>query len=189
MKIIENLIKDFAPKINSSELEHIISKFTIHKIPKNNYFLKKRQVCHYLSFVQAGCFKVYHGENDKEVNVWFAFENMPITEMQSFINQQPSAYAIKALEDAEIISISYDDLNTLYETIPDFQLFGLRLTEKILSKTIKRLTSFQFETAEKRYEQLLKETNYINRISVNDLSSYLGITANSLSRIRASQKK
>ena len=189
MEIIKNLIKDFAPKLNSEEVEQIISKFEIQHIEKGKYLLKKKQICNYLSFVQSGCFKVFHVDEDKEVNVWFAFENMPITEMQSFINQKPSEYAIKALEMAEIISISYEELNKLYETIPAFQLFGLRLTEKILSKTIKRLTSFQFETAEKRYENLMTETNHVNRLSINDLSSYLGITPNSLSRIRSNRNK
>ena len=117
MEIIKNLIKDFAPKLNSEEVEQIISKFEIQYFEKGKYFLKKKQICNYLSFVQSGCFKVFHIDEDKEVNVWFAFENMPITEMQSFINQKPSEYAIKALETAEIISISFEDLNKLYEIL------------------------------------------------------------------------
>lgn len=182
MEAIRQLIKEFSGGIRKDELENILSYFSIQSIPKEEYLLKKNKICKQLSIVKSGCFKVMYEEDSI---VWFAFEEMPITEMQSLITQNPSQFYIQAIEDSEVFVLGQDDLEMLYNKYESFKTFRLRMTERILSKTISRATSLQFDSPEIRYRQLFEKPNYLSRIPLQDLASYLGVTPNSLSRIRS----
>jgi CRP/FNR family transcriptional regulator, anaerobic regulatory protein len=184
MEELRKYIQKISPETTALELDYITAKFTIKTFQKGKFLIKNLQTCVDLAIVKKGCFRIYYSENNKEINAWFAFELMPVTEMQSFISQKPTKYNIQALENCEIYSINYHDLQQLYRQFNTFQNFGLRLTEQILEKTIQRLTEFQFETAEQRYEKLLQNQNYLQRIPLKELASFLGITPNSLSRLR-----
>jgi CRP-like cAMP-binding protein len=181
MDTLVKFIKEFSPNISDTELKIIVDKFEIITFKKNTYFLKANKTCKQFAIIKKGCFKVIYASNR---NVWFAFENMPITEMQSFINQSPSQFVIQAIEPSEVYVIDYAEMQKLYEQLDSFKLFGLKVTEKILAKTINRSTALQFETPEMLYKKLIENTDYLTRISLQDIASYLGITPNSLSRIR-----
>lgn len=81
---------------------------------------------------------------------------MPITEMQSFISQTPTQFSIQAVEKSEVFAIDFDKMQMLYDKYDSFKTFGLRLTERILSKAISRATSLQFESPETRYQKLFE---------------------------------
>lgn len=181
MEIIRDIIIKFSPATTNEELDKILEQFRVDKIGANEYLLKEGKTCRQLSIVKSGCFKVIYGIDRI---TWFAFEGMPITEMQSFISQQSSKFSIQAIEDSQVFSIDYEKLQFLYQEIESFKFFGLKMTERILMKTINRATSLQFDSAETRYEQLFENPNYLSRVPLQDLASFLGITANSLSRIR-----
>ena len=182
MHTIRQLIKDFSKDIKTDELDYIMTQFTIKTIEKGDFLLSETKICRQLSIVKSGCFKVIY---NADTIIWFAFENMPITEMQSFITQAPSQFSIQAIEPSEVFSLDFDKMQMLYNKYDSFKIFGLRLTERILSKTISRATSLQFDTPETRYKKLFDNPNYLSRIPLQDLASYLGITPNSLSRIRS----
>lgn len=182
MEAIRQLIKDFSKDIRKEDLEDILTYFSVQSTPKEGYLLKKNKICKHLSIVKSGCFKVLYNEDSI---IWFAFEEMPITEMQSLITQTPSKFSIQAMEDSEVFILDYDDLQMLYNKYESFKTFRLRMTERILSKTISRATSLQFDSSEIRYQQLFEKPNYLSRVPLQDLASYLGITPNSLSRIRS----
>ncbi len=184
MEQLRKYIQNISPQITELELDYICTKFSIKSFQKGKFLIKKQQICTDLAIVKIGSFRIYYSENEKEINAWFAFEFMPVTEMQSFISQKPTKYSIQAMEDCEIYSINHKDLQQLYRQFNTFQNFGLRLTEQILEKTIERLTQFQFETGEQRYEKLLQNPNYLKRIPLKQLASFLGLTPNSLSRLR-----
>jgi CRP/FNR family transcriptional regulator, anaerobic regulatory protein len=186
MQQLRQYIKHISPLTTDLELDYILTKFEVNIIAKDTFLVKGKQTCKTLSIVKQGCFKIFYTDADNnDVNAWFAFEQMPCTEMYSFISQQPSQYSVQAMEDAEVYSINYTDVQELYNQFNSFQKFGLRLTEQILVKTIDRLTSFQFETAEQRYEKIINDTNYTQRIPLKDLASFIGVTPNSLSRLRS----
>ena len=182
MNTIRQLIKDFSNGIQNDELDFVMTYFSTHCIKKDEYFLAENKVCKQLAIVKSGCFKVIY---NSDTIIWFAFENMPITEMQSFISQQPSQFAIQAIENSEVFTLNYEDMQMLYDKYDSFKTFGLRLTERILSKTISRATSLQFDSPETRYKKLFENPNYLARIPLQDLASFLGVTPNSLSRIRS----
>jgi CRP/FNR family transcriptional regulator, anaerobic regulatory protein len=190
MQALRNFIQQISEETTELELDYITSKFHVKTILKNHFLIEGQQTCKDFSIVKKGSFKIFYTDHDNnEINVWFAFEQMPSTEMHSFISQQPTQYSVQALEETEIYTIAYKDLQDLYQQFNNFQKFGLRLTEHILVKTIDRLTSFQFETAEQRYQSIIHDTNYTQRIPLKDLASFLGLTPNSLSRLRAALAK
>ena len=182
MNTIRQLIKDFSKNIQNDELDFVMTHFSTKYIEKGEYLLTENKICKQLSIVKSGCFKVIY---NSDTIIWFAFENMPITEMQSFISQTPSQFEIQAIEKSEVFTIDFDEMQMLYDKYDSFKTFGLRLTERILSKTISRATSLQFDSPEIRYQKLFENPNYLSRIPLQDLASYLGITPNSLSRIRS----
>jgi CRP/FNR family transcriptional regulator, anaerobic regulatory protein len=189
MQNLRLFIKSISPKITDVELDYVITKFSIKTYSKNKYIIKKQQIASEFIIVKKGCIRIFYLDADKEVNAWFAFENSLATEMKSFITQTPSNYALQAIEDCEVYSISHANLIQLYNQFNNFQVFGFKLTELVLVKTIERITSFQFETAEQRYLKIIHDKNYTQRIPLKDLASFLGLTPNSLSRLRKSFSK
>lgn len=185
MDILKQFIKSFSENITENELEIITQKFTIKTLKKNELLQKTNQGCKYFWIVKKGCFKIFYLKEDVEINGWFAFESTPVFDIQSFLKQTPSQYSIKAMENLEVYAISYADLQQLYQTIFNFQYFGLKLTEYILLKVTEMLMSFQLDTPKQRYQKLLENPAYLKRIPLKDLASFLGVTPNSLSRLRS----
>ena len=188
MKELREFIQRITPEISDLELDYIVSKFTIKTFEKGKFLIKRQQVCSDFSIVKQGCFRIFYRHEEKEINSWFAFERTPTTEMHSFITQKPTDYYIQAVEDSAVYTIPHKDLKELYRQFNVFQKFGLRLTETILMHTIERLKSFQFETAEDRYNKIISDPNYTQRLPLKDLASFLGVTPNSLSRLRNAKK-
>lgn len=190
MQDLRQFIKQFSPQITDLELDYIVAKFQIKEVDKDKFLIKQGKVCNEFSIIKSCCFKIfYNTDKGDEVNVWFAFEQTPTTEMHSFITRQPSHFNIQAIEKSEVYTASYNDIQQLYKQFNPFQNFGLRLTEMILVKSIERLNAFQTQTAEERYEKLFENPDYLKRIPLKDLASFLGVTPNSLSRLRNNIKK
>jgi CRP/FNR family transcriptional regulator, anaerobic regulatory protein len=184
METIRNFVRIFNPNISDLKLDYFASKCSRKIIKKNRFLLQKGQLSLELVIVKKGSFKIFYELDDRQINVQFAFEQMLVTEMQSFITQKPSKFSIQALEDSEIYVISHDDLKVLYNQFSEIRQFGFKMTEMILAECIERLTSFQFEETSARYSRICQDFNYMNRVSLKDLASFLGITPNSLSRLR-----
>ncbi|MBC9933105.1 Crp/Fnr family transcriptional regulator [Chitinophaga qingshengii] len=172
--------------LSASDLEKVISAFVYQEIEKDAILLKKGQVAETMSFIAAGCFRVYAlAENEKDVTTWIVFENTVVTEPTSFLTRQPSRYYVQALERSEVYTITHDSLQQLYNEIPAFQEFGRKLMEKLLVSSMCRTTFLLLDTPQERYERLLQLPEYMQRISLKILASYIGVTPTSLSRLRA----
>lgn len=105
--------------------------------------------------------------------------------MESFFSQKPSKYYIEALEDTQYIRISKDRLDQLYDEVPAFDRYFRILFQKAYVNTLKRLNANMWEPAIDRYKDMLKEhPDMFQRVPLTYIASYLGITPESLSRIR-----
>ena len=124
------------------------------------------------------------GANDKEITDWVAREHTFALDSLSFFTQTRSNFYIEAISDCYLASISFNDLENLYKAIPRFQEFGRKLAEEIAMEAVVRAVSFQKETAEKRYEQIIKKPEYLQNVLLKHLASFLGLTDTSLSRLR-----
>ena len=124
-------------------------------------------------------------KEDKEVNTWFAIENELVGSILPLYSNKPSFENIQFLEDSFIYSISSEDLNELYKTYPELNLIGRNIADKICEILEERIVSLHTVTAEKRYKTLvLKHPDLLQRINLGHIASYLGITQETLSRIR-----
>ena len=120
------------------------------------------------------------------VNTCFCMENSITSSFESFVNRNASSQSIQALEDAVVVKISYDYLKKLYAINPVWQSLGLVLTEKECLRLSHRTISLSFETAFEKYKALLEnEPELLLRVPVQHIASYLGVTRETLSRIRS----
>jgi CRP-like cAMP-binding protein len=157
------------------------------KIKKGDFFNIQNVVCNDLGLVVKGIFRIYYADpaTDEEKNIFFFSENQFLVSFRSFITRKICHYYIQAMEDSEIIYISYRDLTSLYDTHSNWARFGRLLAELFFTYSQTRTEELLFITHEERFIRLLDEhPNIVNRIPAYHISSYLGITNPSLSRIR-----
>jgi CRP-like cAMP-binding protein len=123
--------------------------------------------------------------NGNEITTNFYSGNQVVFEVSSFFNRSPSKENIQCLTDCEGWCITYEQLNALFHTLPDFREFGRSVLVKGFASLKTRMLSMITETAEERYAQLLKsDPEIFQRAPLKYIASYLGITDTSLSRIR-----
>ena len=128
---------------------------------------------------------VFLGILDK-ITSWFAQENEFATCFYSFITNTTSFEIIEALEDCSMIKISYSDLQNLYIKFPETERVGRIITENYYIKLEERIINIQFKTAKERYQKLVEsKSSLLQRASLGHIASYLGISQEALSRIRA----
>ena len=185
-EILNAKLKSFAA-LNDKDLADANNFWKPRKIKKGDFFNMQYVVCNDLGMVVKGIFRIYYvdPETSIEKNLFFFSENQFLVSFRSFITRNICHYFIQALENSEIIYISHRDLTNLYETHPNWAVFGRLLAELFFTYSQTRTEELLFISHEKRYIRLLEEhPNIINRIPAYHISSYLGITNPSLSRIR-----
>jgi len=184
MNELKSFITYYA-QLTDVQLDRVIDKFVQRVVRKGRHILKQGQVCNQFVYTVKGNFRIYYRDKDgKEVTTWLVFDDMHATELASFITQQPTRFHVHAIQDSTIACIAHADLQQLYIDIPTFQQFGRKIAEEVAVGAIHRVVSFQYETAEKRYEKLLQKSEYLQKIPLKYVASFLGITDTSLSRIR-----
>ncbi|MFK8005376.1 MAG: Crp/Fnr family transcriptional regulator [Saprospiraceae bacterium] len=178
-------LKQISP-LTEESCNAFVSKCKTFNFPKKKYLLKSGQISQHLYFVKSGIGKVFYLKDDKEIIDWISDEGNLLTSVSSFLTQTPSLHDIRLIEDSELIGISYTDLEDLFSKYHELERLGRQLTIMALVQLQNRINSMQFETAKKRYENfLINYPNCINRISLGDLASFLGMTQVTLSRVRA----
>ncbi|MES2679727.1 MAG: Crp/Fnr family transcriptional regulator [Bacteroidota bacterium] len=153
---------------------------------KNEELLRNGKVCNYLFFINAGFMRGYYLLENKEVTNWLATENDFCTSYYSLISRGPSYETIECIEKCEVEAVSYATLNKVYTLFPETERVGRLILEDYYCRLEERLISIQFKSARERYEMLFKtRPELLNRAPLGYLASYLGITQETLSRIRA----
>jgi CRP-like cAMP-binding protein len=153
---------------------------------KKEYLLKEGQVCRNICFIKSGLFRCFYNRDLTEVCSWFMQEGDIIISVDSFFQQKPSFESIQALEDSLVYSMTYDQLQTIYRTFPEFNFIGRVLTEKYYALSEERLYSIRMQRSPERYQYLmLKFPHIIQRVPSKYIASYIGVTEETLSRIRS----
>ncbi|MDP4281470.1 MAG: Crp/Fnr family transcriptional regulator [Bacteroidota bacterium] len=170
--------------INDADLRVILSNFSKKKLKKGTFILKHGQVASSYYFIASGAIRIFSGDEPKDKTLWIAFENEFIAELPSIKFLTPSSFSFQAIEETTLITIESGKMDRLYEEFPQFQAFGRQIWEKAFLKVVDNVTLLQTENATERYKKAVLKTDYIQRVSLKYLSSYLGITQTSLSRLR-----
>ena len=169
-------------------LKDVLEHFQHQEYPKNYFLLKPGKTCQHLWFMTKGAVRFFY-TNDigKEMNTWFSLDNQIVTDTTSFVKQEPAQESIQLMEDSEMYSIEYTALQALLQKHHSFALWYIKLVElHYVTQIEDRLSDLQFLDAKQRYQKLLNLYPEIaNRISLGNIASYLNITQETLSRIRA----
>nr|WP_198913946.1 Crp/Fnr family transcriptional regulator [Tenacibaculum finnmarkense] len=175
--------------INDSDWQFFTSRLKLRKVKKRTKLLKIGEIENHISFIDKGIVRFFiprkDQDKDKEITFGFCFSNEFVSAYDSFLTQAPSLYELETLTDVEMWSMSYADLQKVYQQTSIGNALGRISSEKLYLIKSKREQSLLNETAEQRYLKLFDERpELIKEIPLKYIASYIGVTAQALSRIR-----
>lgn len=178
--------------LTQQELELIESVSAIKKLRKRQYLLQEGDVCRFNAFVCKGFLRYYYVDAKGQEHIMqFAPENYWTGDRESLDAELPSKYNIDAIEESEILLIKKNDFEMLFKTIPAFNDFVNGMIKKNMLVLQERIHVSITHTAEEKYTNFItKYPSITNRVPQHMIASYLGISAETLSRVRkqATQK-
>ena len=153
---------------------------------KNDWLVREGKICRHLYFLEKGALRGFYQAEDKEITHWFSFATDFVTSFHSFITQQPAVENIRLLENSVLWSISKATLNRLLADYPELERVLRKAYENYYIRLEERFVNAQFKTAAERYQELLDQTPHIiERVPLGYIASYLGISQETLSRVRS----
>lgn len=159
-------------------------------VPKNARLFAQGSVCHEFHFIEKGLVRVFYYKDGKEITAWLAAENQLVSAIDSLFTGLPSSYNIEVIEDAVIWSLQFNMIEPVFESFPMVERLGRLLITQNYLLLDERMKLFAFCSAEERYARLLRQIPEVaRRVKLGHIASYLGISIEHLSRIRASYKK
>ena len=173
-------------KLSDSEKDICKSLFSPKKLRRRQYILQQDDICKNLIFVEKGILRSYSVDTrGNEHILQFAPEGWWISDIFSFLTGEAAVYNIEAIEDSELLLISNSSLDELYESVPKFERYFRLLSQANMVATHRRLTASLSDSADEKYIRLLSAyPNIVARVPQHMIASYLGITPETLSRVR-----
>ncbi len=185
MHQIRKHLETFSPMSNS-DWNYFSSKLQCVTFQKKELLLKKGQVENFLSFVEKGTLRMYFPKAENDLTFGFVFLHQFISAYDSFLTQTPCNYQIEALTETIVWRISHADLNNIYTNTKIGNEIGRKNGERLFLIKSSRELSLLDLTAKERYDKLFSERpQLIKEIPLKYIASYIGITPQSLSRIRS----
>lgn len=152
---------------------------------KDTKLVKEGQYADKTYYIIQGCVRAFYVKDCKEITDWFAFENEFVCSIHSFFNNVPSPHYIEVLEDSLLLEINRANAQLLSDKYHNFERLQKEVVVHTLLKLQNRVESLLFETASNRYKSLLTtQPDITQRVPLTHIASHLGITLETLSRIR-----
>lgn len=172
--------------LTEAEKKFFISIMRLRKYRRKQYVLQAGDVARFENFVVKGLLRAYTVDNKGHEHIaMFAMEGWWISDLYSFLTETPATQNIDALEDTEILSIEKPDLEKLYGEVPKFERFFRIILQNAFVAHQRRIISGISETAETQYLSFIKKYPSLEqRIPQHQIASFLGITPETISRIR-----
>lgn len=173
-------------KLSGLEEEQIKNAFKERHLRKRQYLLQEGDVCKYMAFIVKGAGRMYAiKDNSPETIIRLAIESWWLGDYESYNLETPSLYYIEMTEDSDVLLIIKESMQELMKTVPAVDLMVKEIDRKGTIATQKRIHSSISLDAEERYEQIAKTyPDFIKRFPQSMIASYLGISAETLSRVR-----
>ncbi len=181
------LYLDKIASISSLDWNFFISKLHRRIITKKSVFIKVNQIENHISFIESGIVRLFipRDNPEKEITFGFSFKNQFVSAYDSFLTQLPSNYQLQTLTETAMLSISYKDLQSVYKSTQIGNLIGRLTAEDLFLIKSKREQNLLNLNAEQRYLKLFEERpELLKSVPLKYISSYIGVTAQALSRIR-----
>ncbi len=180
-----DLISPLSPESSKA----FLSAWKYWQTSKDFFLLREQAIADYIYFIEKGVARIYYHKKGKEVTEWIALDEQFFLSITSFFQRIPSHLIIQTIEPSKVYGIHHSDFMSLADQYHDVErLLRKMVTESLILSQI-RMDSIQFETAHQRYERLLTNNpDIIRRVPLSYISSFLGITLETLSRIRSQVK-
>ncbi|PIF46708.1 CRP-like cAMP-binding protein [Chryseobacterium sp. 52] len=183
--MIENYLRSFNI-FSENDIEDFLQLFETRKVQKNDFFVQEGEKCREIAFIVSGIFRSYYiSDEGKDMTYCFRFPNQLMAGYSSFISDTPSMENMQAITDADLMVFKKDALDGLVKDDLNWTKFLKMIAEQEYLELEKRFFQLQRDSAARRYEALLgNQPYYVQKIPLQYLASYLGITQRHLSRIR-----
>lgn len=187
MNALETYIKS-SVSLSPDDLQTISSFFKQGSLQKGDYFGKKGRFCDKLSFVQTGYLRMFVEADDREVTQWISGPGYFITDLSSFIFNTPGRWNIQALSDCILLEITRNDYESLSKKLPVWKEIDRLLIVKCFGMMEERILNHLYMSTEERFQNLMKtQPELFNLVPLQYLASMLGMTPETLSRLRKKQ--
>ncbi len=182
--LLENIFTHV--ELTSLETELLISKVTFKKYLKGEYILEKDKICRHQNFVISGCLRTFYLDLDGNIHVVsFDAENYWTGDLSSFFHQKPANFNVQCIEDSELVQISYDNIEDLYREIPKLErFFRILIQNAYVSSQMRVIDNIRLSAKEKYLKFITKYPTIEKRVPQYMVASYLGISAEFLSKIK-----
>ena len=186
--MFERYFQHFNKKVplTDEEQEQIKNYLTLKKLRKKQFLLQEGDICKCVAFVEKGAMRLYRVNEDGSENVvQFALEGTFITDLYSFQMNEPSVYSIDAIEDSDLVLITRSASDALQKISSKYLAFIFDAVSDAYIQLEKRITSSISLNLEERYKELTtKYPDIIHRVPQHMIASYMGLTPETLSRVR-----
>jgi CRP-like cAMP-binding protein len=167
------------------ERQIIESYFSVRQVPKKFTLIKNGKIARELYFINKGLLRLYYTKDIEDITAFIFREHLFASSYDSFLRQSPSIQGLDTLEDAELLVITYDDLNTLYKKVPRMETLARKIAEQRFINAQLILSSYILDSPEERWKKFeASNGDLLLRVPHHMIASFLGITPVSLSRIR-----
>jgi CRP-like cAMP-binding protein len=188
-QLLEKYIQQISPINDSGLLTIFADSWKIQEADKDNRLLSIGEVSNYIYFAATGIARIYYNKHGKEITEWIAISPGFFLSITSFFHRTPSRLGIHVLAPSKVYGIHHDTLMELAARHHAIETWFRHAMSGALILSQERMDSILFETAQQRYERLLQEQpELIQRVPLSYIASFLGITQETLSRMRAAVK-
>ena len=172
--------------LSSSQWETIQSYFEVRPFQREQFFLRQGQICRRAAFIAEGIMRYCSiGEDGTEITCYFIAENGFILDPDSFSTQKPSALTIQAVTDCLLITLTYEGSLKLAQAFPQWEAVSGVIAQKSMMELVNQRSFLLNRNAESKYLHFIEHYPHIlQRAPLGYIASYLGITQQSLSRLR-----
>ncbi len=183
---MRDFLLSFAPETPVNELDELLSEYTLEHFKKKQIILAEGVQSNFVYFVCNGLVRVYFVKDGKELTNWFISENMSFASSFSLFGKEKNDSVFEAVEDTLVLKIDFFVLESYYRKYHALEHIGRKVVERYYFEFLKKSHEVSFFSAEERY--FLFSNNHsdlLNRLPLKLVASYLGISQETLSRIRA----
>jgi CRP-like cAMP-binding protein len=185
--IIERLLKQVTEisSLSDDSVKLLLTCAQQRELAKGQCLLNEGQICNYLYFVETGWLRTYINQDGKEINTSFTLEGSFTGNIKSLKTKEPSQCIIEAGERSLVTLFDKEDLLKLYSECSEIEFLCRKILGTFLIESNEQIDFYKLHSPAERYEYLVKNRpEMIRRIPVSQLSSYIGVARETLSRIR-----
>lgn len=177
-------------RLTEKEKQVFENAFSFRQVPKKFLLTREGQVAREIFFINKGLLRLFYNKDGEEITGFIFREGLFASCYESFLRQTPSLQNLETLEDCELLVLSFEKLEALYEKLPKINIMTRKVAEQRFINGQMILSSFLLDSPEERYRKFEEaHGDLLLRVPHHIIASYLGITPVSLSRIRKRMRK